>query len=485
MTNNLQMNRWILIFAALAAMASAAKSDKKIVCYFGSWAVYRPGDGKFDISYIQPNLCTHLIYTFVGISEQGDIRVLDAWQDLPDNWGKDAFGRFNKLREQSPETKTLIAIGGWNEGSARYSAVVGNPTLRARFVQNAVDFVLKYNFDGFDLDWEYPNQRGGKPEDIQNFVLLTKEMKEAFQKHGLILSAAVAAAETSASLSYDIAQISKYLDFINIMAYDLHGAWEKQTGHNAPLYPRKGESGNDLKLNVDASVRYWLDSGCPPEKLILGVPFYGRAFTLADKSQTGLGAPAKGPGAAGPYTREGGMLGYNEICDFFKQGGWTVVRHEEHRTPYAYKGDQWFGYDDVISLTEKTKYINSLNLGGAMLWSIETDDFRGNCGEKYPLLKTLYAGLRGGVPVEPPKDPEGKPDPESTQRPTQPPVTAPPSGVCKKEGYVRDEKDCGVFYLCQNVNGVYQPQRFDCPGGLAFDPEINACNYKNLVPGCN
>lgn len=226
------------------------------MCYFGSWAVYRPGDGKFDISYIQPNLCTHLIYTFVGISEQGDIRVLDAWQDLPDNWGKDAFGRFNKLREQSPETKTLIAIGGWNEGSARYSAVVANPTLRAKFVKNAVDFVLKHNFDGFDLDWEYPNQRGGKPEDVQNFVLLCKELKEAFQEHGLILSAAVAAAESSASLSYNIAEISKYLDFINVMTYDLHGAWEKQTGHNAPLYQRKGESGNELKLNVVRTLFY-------------------------------------------------------------------------------------------------------------------------------------------------------------------------------------------------------------------------------------
>ncbi|XP_011688020.1 PREDICTED: chitinase-3-like protein 1 [Wasmannia auropunctata] len=482
------MNRWLLVFAALAALASVANAEKKVVCYFGSWAVYRPPGGKFDISYIQPKLCTHMIYTFVGITEDGNIRVLDAWQDLPDNWGKDAFGRFNKLREQSPETKTLIAIGGWNEGSARYSAVVANPATRARFVKNTVDFVLKYGFDGFDVDWEYPNQRGGKPEDIQNYISLLKELRAEFDKHGLILSAAVAAAETSASLSYDIAAMSKYLHFINIMAYDLHGAWEKTTGHNAPLYPRKDESGNDLKLNVDASVRYWLDNGCPPEKLILGVPFYGRAFTLADKSKNGLGAPTTGPASAGPYTREAGFYGYNEICEFFKQGGWTVVRQEEHRTPYAYKGDQWVGYDDVTSLTEKTAYINSLNLGGAMLWSIETDDFLGTCGEKYPLLKALNTGLKRQVPIEPPtkQPPQTTQSPQTTQPPqTQPPVTAPPSGICKKDGYVRDEKDCGIFYHCQNVNGVYQVQKFNCASGLAFDPQINACNYKNLVEGCN
>jgi len=230
--------------------------SEKIVCYFGSWAVYRPPDGKFDISYIQPKLCTHLIYTFVGISTEGDVRVLDSWQDLPDNWGKDGFGRFNKLREQSPETKTLIAIGGWNEGSVKFSAVVANPTIRARFVKNVLDFVKKYNFDGFDLDWEYPNQRGGKPEDVQNYISLLKQLRTEFDKHDLILSAAVAAAETSASLSYDIPAMSKYLHFINIMAYDLHGAWEKVTGHNAPLYPRKGESGNDLKLNVVSILGY-------------------------------------------------------------------------------------------------------------------------------------------------------------------------------------------------------------------------------------
>lgn len=178
------------------------------------------------------------------------MRVLDAWQDLPDNWGKDAFGRFTALRKRSPKTKIIIAIGGWNEGSARYSAVVANPTTRAKFVKNVVDFTKKHNFDGFDLDWEYPNQRGGKPEDVNNFSLLTKELRQEFDKHGLLLTAAVASAETSASLSYDIAEISKHLHFINIMSYDLHGSWEKQTGHNAPLYPRQGETGNDLKLNV-------------------------------------------------------------------------------------------------------------------------------------------------------------------------------------------------------------------------------------------
>ncbi|XP_072764970.1 chitinase-3-like protein 1 [Anoplolepis gracilipes] len=473
------MNCWIFIFAVLAALASAAESEKKIVCYFGSWSVYRPAGGKFDISYILPQLCTHMIYTFVGITPAGEIKILDPWQDLTEDYGKGGFKRFNDLRKLSPGTKTLIAIGGWNEGSTTYSQVVGDPTIRSRFAQNIVDFTLKYGFDGFDIDWEYPNQRGGQSQDVQNYVSLLKELRPLFDKHGLLLSAAVAAAKPSASLSYDIPAISKYLDFINFMAYDLHGSWETTTGINAPLYPREGESGDELELNVDACVRFWLESGCAKEKLILGVPFYGRSFTLADKNQNGLGAPTRGAGAAGPYTQEPGTLGYNEICEFLKQGDWTVVRYSEHSCPYAFKGDQWVGYDDVISLTEKTNYINSLNLGGAMLWSIETDDFFGHCGTKYPLLKALNIGLRGGVPPEP-TEPPTKP----TAQPTQPP-TARPNGICKKSGYVRDPNDCSVFYDCVPSNGTLNPIRFTCPNGLAFNPSNNSCDYKSNVAGCD
>lgn len=179
------------------------------------------------------------------------MNVLDAWNDLEENWGKGAFKRFVKLKERNPSTKTLIAIGGWNEGSSKYSQMVSDDNVRAKFVQNAVEFVQKYGFDGFDLDWEYPNQRGGQPSDVVNYVKLIKELSEAFEPHGLLLTAAVAAAEFSMSLSYDVPQLSKYLSFINVMAYDLHGTWDGYTGHNAPLYPSSQDVTETSKqLNV-------------------------------------------------------------------------------------------------------------------------------------------------------------------------------------------------------------------------------------------
>ncbi|KAG5337146.1 CH3L1 protein, partial [Acromyrmex heyeri] len=381
------MNRWILVFAALAALASVANSSKKVVCYYGSWAGYRNGNGKFDISKIDPTLCTHIIYGFIGINQDGNIRVLDPWNDEADNYGLNGFGKTVALRNKSPNTKIMVAVGGWNEGSSTFSMVASNSNLRKTFAKSVAALLKKHSFDGLDIDWEYPNQRGGKKEDIENFVKLLKECNTELKKQGKILSVAVGATESLASLSYNIKKVSENVDFINLMTYDLHGTWDGVTGHHAGLYsPTSGD-----KLTVHAAVLYWLNQGCPPEKLILGVPFYGRAFTLSNSKNNGIGAPASGPSLSGPYTQEGGYLGYNEICEKLNQGGWTIIHGNKEKSPYAYKGNQWVGYEDEKSIQAKVQYVKDKGLGGLMTWSIDTDDFNGSCGKKYPLLKAMNA----------------------------------------------------------------------------------------------
>ncbi|CAL7949845.1 unnamed protein product [Xylocopa violacea] len=384
----------LLAVLVMASVISDTVAKKKIVCYYASWTAYHEGLGKFDVPNINPALCTHVMYTFIGIKTTGDVLILDSWLDLPD--GKDGYGRFTKLRQQSPDTKFMISMGGWNEGSFKYSEVAAKPNIRAQFVQNIVNFLKKYNFDGFDLVWEYPNQRGGSPADKQNFVALLKELKEALDKQGYSLSIAVSAPESSASLSYIISEVSKYVDFINLMTYDFNGAWNNFAAINAPLYRSSKETGNQIMFNVDSAVRYWLSQGAPSDKLIVGIPAYGRSFTLADHSNNGIGAPTIGPGIAGPYSKEAGILYYNEICVRLGQG-WTVVRESEQRVPYAFSGNQWVGYDDAKSVQEKANYVKSMNLGGLMIWTIDEDDFRGVCGEKYPLLRAINEVLRGIV----------------------------------------------------------------------------------------
>ncbi|XP_015113995.1 acidic mammalian chitinase [Diachasma alloeum] len=373
-----------LLVSCLAA-ALTVTAENRIVCYFGSWANWRPGNGKFVTADIDASLCTHFIWTFVTL--QGN-QVVSSNGD-----GVNGLQEFTQLRAKNPTAKLLIAIGGAVDShGSKYSNMVSSAESRRQFIDSAVALLKQYKFDGFDVDWEYPTRNGGVPADRNNFVLLLKELKERFNKEGgLLLTAAVAAGTWTASQAYDIPAISQHLDFINLMTYDFHGSWEPKTGHHAGL---RGD------LSVESCVKYWLDQGCPKEKLVVGVPTYGKTWTLADPNNNAPGAPAPSAGQPGPYVRESGSFGYNELCEQIREGQWTVRFDEKAQAPYAFKGNQWVSYDNVKSVTEKANYIKQLRLGGAMIWSLETDDKNGACGEKFPILKALNAVLRGGQPVK-------------------------------------------------------------------------------------
>lgn len=147
------------------------------------------------------------------------------------------------LKKMNPHLKVNLAIGGWNEGSLKYSQLAADPAKRAKFVKNALEFIQRYNFDGLDLDWEYPTQRDGKPEDRENFSKLVIELKNEFKKFNLMLTSAIAASPKVIDQAYEIKLLSNYLDFLHVMCYDYHGAWDKKVGPNAPI------SSDDL-LNV-------------------------------------------------------------------------------------------------------------------------------------------------------------------------------------------------------------------------------------------
>ncbi|KAG7160183.1 chitinase 2-like 3 [Homarus americanus] len=366
-----------------------AQHKQQVVCYLGSWAVYRPGAGKFNIENIDPTLCTSLIYSFVGLDETSlTIKSLDPEYDF----NKKALERFVNMKSLNPRLKVLVAIGGWTEGSKKYSAMAKTAASRKTFIKSAVKFIQEHKFDGLDLDWEYPANRGGVPEDKENFVELVKELRQEFNKYGWMLTAAMAAGKSTIETAYDIDDLAQYLDFIHIMAYDYHGKWDGKTGHNAPLYPRDDESDVEKTLNVDTTVKLYLKSGAPAHKLVLGVGLYGRTFLLSDPANVGISAPALSSAFAGPYTREDGFLGYNEICEkqTMEGGAWSIVWQKAHQAPYMVRDNMWVGYDDEISLSVKVAYAQKQGLGGIMIWSIDTDDFTGSCAPKN--IKTSRVG---------------------------------------------------------------------------------------------
>uniref|UniRef100_A0A1B0DN93 chitinase n=1 Tax=Phlebotomus papatasi TaxID=29031 RepID=A0A1B0DN93_PHLPP len=395
----------ISLCATILAIFRLATAEKLIFCYHGTWSYYRQGNGKFGVAQIDPNLCTHLVYSFFGIAPEGAVRILDPWLDLDDNYGLGNIRKFNELKNINPKLKTIAAVGGWNEGSVTFSKVANDATRRKNFVKSAVEFLEKFHFDGLDMDWEYPAQRGGNTQtDKKAFSLLIKELSEALHAKGFTLSAAVASAEFSAQISYDIAEIGKYLDHIGIMTYDLHGSWDHKIGHNSPLYAGPwDQTVIEKQLNVDAAISYWIRNGAPPEKILLGVPSYARGFRMVNGQST-PGSPHAGPSDPGPYTATPGMMGFNELCEKRKSQKWEDHWDDKQFVPYATKGSQWLGYDDEKSLRLKVNYVHSHNLGGVMMWSIETDDFKGFCGRgTFPLLKEINSSLLGtnvSIPLE-------------------------------------------------------------------------------------
>ncbi|XP_071129503.1 acidic mammalian chitinase-like isoform X2 [Mytilus edulis] len=385
--------------------------------------------------------------------------------------------------------------------------MVSTQDSRAEFISSAIQYLRKYNFDGLDIDWEYPANRGGQPQDKVNFGLLVKEIKEAFdaesQTSGLVcllLTAAVAAGKYTVDTAYDIPTMAQYMDFINIMSYDLHGSWQSTTGHNSPLFPKSDEYGDQRYLNIDYVAKYWNSSGVPKEKLIIGLATYGRTFTLSG-SQTGIGAAASGPGIKGQYTREAGVMSYYEICALQESGKGQTVYDSEQMVPYYTDGSLWVGFDDEVSLAIKIEWLVSEGYGGAMVWALPLDDFRQTCSKsnrKFPLLNTIKDRLiiaENGGTLTTPALPTGMFTAVSTTSgPTKQggssSTTQRGSGSTtqggtgsgfqcsdKISGLYADPEDCSKFYNCERGVAFHM----NCPTNLLYNSNRKYCDYPSNV----
>jgi chitinase len=385
----------LFLLALIGVMPSASAreptSPYRIIGYYTSWSIY--GRAYF-VTDIPADQLTHINYAFVNVSKEGECIIGDEWADLQYPYPDDPtdapflgnFRQFQLLKEQYPHLKLLLSIGGWT-WSENFSDAALTEEARAKFARSCVALMKQYGFDGLDIDWEYPVSVGakpelGRPEDTENFTLLLAELRAQLDAQGeqdggvyyLLTIAAPAGEYHYQHIQLD--QIHPYLDWINVMTYDFHGSWDASTNFNAPLYAASDDPNPDnAALNVDSSMQAYLAAGIPPEKLVVGVPFYGRGWKDVPDVQSGLFQPAA---AAGLGTWEPGVFDYSDIADQWLRL-FTRYWHDEAGVPWLYsaKLQIMISYDDPESMRLKAGYVKENGLGGIMFWELsgDTDDY--------------------------------------------------------------------------------------------------------------
>ena len=300
--------------------AAAEEAGRVVVGYVTSWSDKMP----------DPLLVTHLNYAFGHVSESFDSMRIDNPERLQ---------RIVALKEQNPELKVMVSVGGW--GSGRFSEMAASESNRRSFATHCREAVEKYGLDGIDIDWEYPTCDwagiSASPDDTRNFTLLMRDLRETLGAERLLSMATIAQAQF-----IDFRDVEPYVDFVNVMSYDMARAPK----HHSPLF-----ASSNAEFTTSRAVQAHLDAGIPEIKLVMGIPFYGR-----------------------------GTSEYGNYCDYgsisVDESKYVECWDEAAQVPYIadMKGSLVLGYENEKSVGIKCDYALEMGLRGVMYWDCAGDD---------------------------------------------------------------------------------------------------------------
>ncbi len=308
---------------------------------------------------------THVNIAFANVRPDGRV-VLETAADSV------RLRRLTALRSgEGP--RMLLSVGGWT-WSDYFSDAALTPASRVRFAASAGSLLVEFGLDGLDIDWEYPGQPGEgniyRAEDRENFTRLLATVRawldSLAQEQGRAYLLTIAAAASPTYLEHvEIEQVHPLVDFINLMTYDFHGSWTAHTGHHANLYPSTLDPEG---ISVDGAVRRYLAAGVPREKLVIGVPFYGRGWQ---------GVRSEHQGRYQPYERAmAEALSFAVLQRrYLGQEGFIRYWDAEAQAPYLWHAERrvFISYEDHQSLAAKVAYVRAQRLGGLMFWEYSGD----------------------------------------------------------------------------------------------------------------
>ncbi|MBO5978829.1 MAG: glycoside hydrolase family 18 protein [Bacteroidales bacterium] len=317
-------NMIITLAAILMCGCHAFNQDKNhvVVAYVTSWTNEIP----------DPFVMTHINYAFGHVNDTFDgVRV-----DNPER-----LATIVALKKQNPKLNVMLSVGGW--GSGRFSEMAADPQRRMSFANDCLRVVEEFGLDGIDIDWEYPTSSmagiSSSPDDRENFNLLMRDLRTALGNDRFLTLASSAYAEY-----IDFHSCMKYLNFVNVMTYDMANAPK----HHSPLYASENTEGSS-----EGAVKAHIDAGVPAAQLVLGVPFYGRGGTV---------------------------MRNRDYRDIKSDEEFVEMWDEKAQVPYLADkdGNLVLGYDNPKSLTLKCKFIKENGLLGGMYWDYAGDTDEGD-----------------------------------------------------------------------------------------------------------
>ena len=367
------MPRWpilpiALLLAACASTPPPAPPPAKPMRVVG----YVSSRTKFET--IDVTKVTHLNYAFAKVHPDDVVYFENA--EAPAHLAK-----LRGLKGANPELKIILSIGGW--GAEWFSDAALTPESRCRFATSAIQLVKTHQLDGLDIDWEFPGQRGAgnrfRAEDRQNFTALLALLREELDKLPGAQTLTIASSANKYFETTDVAAVTPHVDWFNVMTYDMTGGWNPETAHHAPLH-RTG----DMRNSIETWVRQYLDAGVPPQKIVVGVPFYAKEWkwVVNRASATGIGEP---------YDFYAGDVAFYRIeRDYLADAAFTRGWDSAARAPYLWNREHgtFVSYEDPQSLAEKARFVKAYGLGGMMYWEHAQDP-------EQRLLNALVSELRG------------------------------------------------------------------------------------------
>lgn len=289
-----------------------------------------------------------------------------------------------KLAELAHENgkKAVMMLGG----AGTHEGWVGAASAenRARFVGNLVKLAADYGVDGFDLDWE-PIEKADQP----SFEALAKALRAALPGAILTVPLLYTSVHSPRGDAF-YGRVAPLFDQVNLMTFSMAGAWQGwQSWHSSALHGASPST----PTSVDTTVEFYLASGVPPEKLGVGIGFFGACWSApVNKPRMSLGRSQ--------VVAEDNIMSFTNIMDRYfvpESRRWDETAKTPYLSfdaPHGPKGCTLVTYEDEQSIREKTRYVKERGLGGVIVWTIN-QGYRPALpeGKRDPLMAAIAEGL--------------------------------------------------------------------------------------------